>query len=350
MIAKVRKGDNFRQLQQYLTRDNRGSVLELRGLSSDAPEAAAGEMEIAASESRRVKNPAMHISVSYSTDDPAPTDAEMRADAAEVLKSLGLEKNQAVVVRHHDTDHQHFHITVNRVGPDGKAVSDSRSFAKAEAALRRIEARRGLRAVDGRHAASPATGQRMTGHRTSADPRQHEAPAGVKKAMLEARSWPELRAGLAREGWRLEVSQKRPGQRAGAILIGPEGHRIAPGRIDRAASLPALRKRLDGPAQSQTGRPSGAADAAPRPTGGAGKRPGASLAKLPSRAGKGRLTGKKSKQKEAAAAALKIVAEAMTGGATAAGAGLGKMGRKGRRFSRRGVTSRLTRRGPGLGM
>lgn len=350
MIAKIGKGDNFRRLQKYLTHDNRGSVLEMRGLSAEEPEDAAAEMEIAASQSRRVKNPVMHISVSYSTDDPAPTDQQMRSDAAEVLESLGLEKNQAVVIRHHDAAHPHFHIMVNRIGLDGKAVSDSRSFARAEAALRRIEAKRGLRPVVGRNAASPTTGQRMAGQRTSRDPRQHEAPLEVRGALVEAKSWPDLKAGLARHGWRLEIIQKRPGQRAGAVLVGPQGQRIAPGRIDRAASLPALRKRLDGPSQARPGQPNEAAGiaAAPRPTG-AGMRPGASLAKLPGAAGKGRLAGK-SKKKAAVMTAIKIAADVMTGGSAAAGAALGKMGRK-RQFSRRGATSRLTRpRGPGLGM
>lgn len=52
-----------------------------------------------------------------------------------------------------------------------------------------------------------------------------------------------MRGRLDREGWKI-TTNKRPGQKAGALLIGPNGERVAAGRVDRAATLSRLEARL----------------------------------------------------------------------------------------------------------
>lgn len=241
MIGKTRKGGNFGRLIRYLTKENRGRLLALYNLASDSPEAAASEMTVAAAQSTRTTQPVMHISVSYAEGEQ-PTPEQMRADARRVLKSLGLSENQAVVIAHNDKDHPHFHIAVNRVGPDGKAVSDSQSYAKIEDALRRIEAERGWASVEGRHAPSPVTGERMRGHRRSREPYQPDVPERVRQALLTATSWKDLHREIRAAGWAFEIVQK--GKGSGALLTGPEGQKVGAGRIDRAATLTQLRRRL----------------------------------------------------------------------------------------------------------
>lgn len=241
MIGKTRKGDNFGRLVRYLTKDGRGRLIALYNLASDSPEAAVSEMTIAAAQSARTTQPVMHISVSYAESE-RPTPDQMRADARRVLKSLGLSENQAVVIAHDDKDHPHFHIAANRVGPDGKAVSDSQSYARIEDTLRRIEAERGWTAVEGRNAPSPATGKRMRGHRRSREPYQPDVPERVRQALLTATSWKDLHREIRAAGWAFEIVQK--GKGSGALLTGPEGQKVGAGRIDRAATLTQLRRRL----------------------------------------------------------------------------------------------------------
>ncbi|MGK8233927.1 relaxase/mobilization nuclease domain-containing protein [Roseovarius sp. MS2] len=241
MIGKTRKGDSFGSLIRYLTKEDRGRLLALYNLASDSPEAAASEMTVAAAQSTRTTQPVMHISISYAQGEQ-PTPAQMRADARRVLNSLGLSENQAVVIAHDDKDHPHFHIAVNRVGADGKAVSDSNSYARIESALRRIEAERGWAAVEGRNAPSPTTGERMRGHRRSREPYQAEVPERVRRALLHATSWKSLHREIRAAGWKLDIVQK--GKGSGALLTGPDGQKVGAGRIDRAASLTQLRRRL----------------------------------------------------------------------------------------------------------
>lgn len=242
MIGKITKGDDFHGLMSYLTHGGRGQILTFDNLSSETPEEAVGEMEVTAAGSVRTRKPVLHISISYAPGEN-PSDGECLDDSRCVLDALGLSGHQAVIVRHQDREHHHVHVMANRVGADGRAVSDSRSYARVEAALRRIEARRGLSVTPGRHAPEPRTGARMTGARARLDPRQHFVPESVHMTLRTAQSWPELHEQLAQNGWRLEVVQRR-GQKAGAVLIGPGGERVGAGKIDRAATLSKLTARL----------------------------------------------------------------------------------------------------------
>jgi len=241
MIAKTRKGDSFTGLIQYLTKGGRGQVLSLHNLSSETPEDAASEMVVAAAMSLRTTRPVMHVSVSYAKGE-RPCRKQMQDDATSVLKSLGLSKNQAVVVAHDDRDHTHFHIAANRVGGDSKAVSDSNSYAKIETTLRQIEADRGWSAVEGRHAIAPGSGLRMTGSRRSKERYQLNVPDGVRNALQKAESWSELHRDIQRSGWSLSIVQQ--GKGSGALLVGPDGQKIGAGAVDRSATLTQLRRRL----------------------------------------------------------------------------------------------------------
>lgn len=241
MIAKTKKGNSFTGLIQYLTKGERGQVLSFHNLSSETLEEAASEMVVGAAMSSRTTRPVMHISVSYAKSE-SPCRGQMQDDAASILKSLGLSKNQAIVVAHDDQDHTHFHIAANRVGENAKAVPDSNSYPKIEATLRQIEADRGWNAVKGRHALAPGSRLRMTGPRRSKERYQTNVPDGVRDALQNAESWGELHRDLRQKGWRLSIVQK--GKGSGALLVGPHGEKVGAGSVDRSTTLTQLRRRL----------------------------------------------------------------------------------------------------------
>lgn len=331
MIAKIIKGANFARLAKYLTAGDRGEVLDMRHLSSETPEDAPQEMQVAASVSVRTTQPVMHIIVSYDPADGDQSDEDMRRDADEVLHGLGLDQNQALIVRHRDRDHGHVHIMANRVGADGRAVSDSNSYAKAEAALRRIEARRGLTVTHGRHAPAPDTGRRMQGDRASADPRQHRAPESVRQTLLTGRSWDDIQKGLERDGWRAETVQRGRGQ--GLMLIGPDGQRIGAGQIDRAATLSRINQRIaprrHTPADpAQQGQRPGIANVPAPVSARAGKSPALAkpLEKLAGHRGKGKSA--KSQTTAALNNTVQLIGQ-LAAGAAGGGALIGGKRRKG---------------------
>ena len=55
--------------------------------------------------------------------------------AFEYMKAIGYEGNQLLVVRHHDADHPHVHLLVNRITYYGKVIFDSNNFHTSQSAF-----------------------------------------------------------------------------------------------------------------------------------------------------------------------------------------------------------------------
>ncbi|WP_426154148.1 TraI/MobA(P) family conjugative relaxase [Pseudomonas sp. DC3000-4b1] len=79
-------------------------------------ETAAAEMNMVASQNRRIKDPVYHFIISWREEDH-PTDEQVFGSALYAMKSIGLEGHQYVTAIHRDTDNVHAHIAVNRVHP-----------------------------------------------------------------------------------------------------------------------------------------------------------------------------------------------------------------------------------------
>ena len=94
----------------------------------------------------KLSKPVMHISLSLAPGERVDK-GRMAILAEECAQSLGFEKNQWIAIAHSDTRHQHLHLVVNRVGFDGRTLSDSNNFKKIAAFCRSAERKHGLRAV-----------------------------------------------------------------------------------------------------------------------------------------------------------------------------------------------------------
>ncbi|MGZ2258545.1 relaxase/mobilization nuclease domain-containing protein [Roseobacter sp. A03A-229] len=68
---------------------------------------------------RKAKTPVKTFALSWHPDEAASLDrAEMERAANQALKTIGMEKHQAIIVCHNDTRHPHVHVVVNRVNPE----------------------------------------------------------------------------------------------------------------------------------------------------------------------------------------------------------------------------------------
>ncbi len=75
------------------------------------------------------------------------TSATMIQIGQDYLRDSGFTQHQYIMFRHHDANHPHLHILVNRIGYDGKVLSDSNDFARCEEVLRRLEKKYNLAEV-----------------------------------------------------------------------------------------------------------------------------------------------------------------------------------------------------------
>ena len=87
-----------------------------------------------------------HTSINFPpTEDLA--NAAMIQIGHDYLRDSGFTQHQYIMFRHHDAGHPHLHILVNRIGYDGKVLSDSNDFARCEGILRRLEKKYNLAEV-----------------------------------------------------------------------------------------------------------------------------------------------------------------------------------------------------------
>ena len=131
------RGASFKGALTYYLHDkdtletaHRVGFVEILNLFTDDPHEAWREMMVtcdAAPELKRrggsppggnkLKKPVYAISIEWHPDDK-PTKNHMRETAHEVLRLLGLQDHQAVIVEHTDQPHAHIHLCVNLVHPE----------------------------------------------------------------------------------------------------------------------------------------------------------------------------------------------------------------------------------------
>lgn len=87
-----------------------------------------------------------HTSINFPPSEDL-TNETMIKIGRDYLQESGFTQHQYIMFRHHDADHPHLHILVNRIGYDGKVLSDSNDFARCEKILRELEKKYNLTKV-----------------------------------------------------------------------------------------------------------------------------------------------------------------------------------------------------------
>jgi hypothetical protein len=156
VIAKITRGSSFKGAARYV-------LDERRGLDHDhQPEIIGGNMagrtsgeltrEFEAVRQQRpdIGRPVEHVSLSLARDERQLSNDEMALIAEDYVRRRGYdpERCQYVVVRHHDKEHQHCHILVNRVRTDRTVVPQQyREYLRNKETCRALERDYRLRPV-----------------------------------------------------------------------------------------------------------------------------------------------------------------------------------------------------------
>jgi len=193
MIASQNKGRGFRGVLNYLLQKERAEQLDQNMAGRNERELAA---EFGAVRALRpeVSRAVYHVSLSVRAEERL-SDAQWREAARTYLKGMGFENNQYILLRHKDTpNHDHVHIVANRIGLDGKVVSDSRDYDRSARVVKELEREYGL-TRDAHRPYEPVRerpltkGQGRELERTGAAPVQARLQELIKAA---ARDRPEL--------------------------------------------------------------------------------------------------------------------------------------------------------------
>ena len=228
-----------------------------RNFLTDTSKSQKSEMLALSQEAVRSKDTVNHYVMSWQVGEQ-PSHAQIDEAVSLFLDELGLKDHQTVYGLHADTDNLHLHLIINRVHPDTlKVIKPNKGFdiEAAHKAIARIEHTQGWRREQhGRYQVLENgelgrehvdTEKQRQPDQVKRDREQRSGEKSAERIAIEdgaaiiklASDWQTLHRQLAEKGLRYEKKG------SGALLFVGEVA-IKPSRVDRAASLPHLQKRL----------------------------------------------------------------------------------------------------------
>ena len=242
-IRKMNKS-SFSGLVNYITqtqdKNERVGGVRITNCISEQPAWAAIEAEMVQKQNMRsLVDKTYHLLVSFPAGEQ-PSPEVLRTVEDRLCESLGYQEHQRVSAVHHDTDHLHIHIAINKVHPVKLTVRQPYRDYKllADAALK-LEQEHHLTVVN--HVSHLTQGQ--------AKAQDMEKSAGIESLigwirrgclpeLLAASSWDELHTALAHHS--LTLSERGNG----LVVTAKNGITIKASSLNRNFSKPALEKKL----------------------------------------------------------------------------------------------------------
>lgn len=144
----------------------------------------------------RLAKPVMHIILSLAPGE-TPDRPTLKAIAEDCAKELGFDKHQYLSVTHNDTGHQHLHIVINRIGFDGKTLSDSNNYKKIANCCRKMELKYNLKQVESPKRFLPRERRNIP----RLDIRKEAMKTDLRISLLESTSYVEFESRMKQKGY-----------------------------------------------------------------------------------------------------------------------------------------------------
>lgn len=152
MMAKIVHGSNFKGVVDYILDKGKGvQIVAHEGLFMENKDTIAMSFDIQSQMNGKVAKPVGHIALSFSKEDePRLTNHVMAHIALEYMEKMGLRNPQFFIARHFDKEHPHVHIAFNRIGNDGKTISDRKERLRSTRICKELTLKYGLHMAGGK--------------------------------------------------------------------------------------------------------------------------------------------------------------------------------------------------------
>ena len=236
MIAKIIKGTNFSGVVNYMLskREDKVKVLQANGVRSSFPYDIACDFNLQASMRPSVQKPVCHTILSFSAHDSERlTDDTMVKIANEYLHKMGYGDTQSLIVRHSDRQHPHLHICINRIGNDGKTISDHNEKYRSIKICRELTERYGLTIREGKQEVNRS---RLRGE----DKLRYEIFDTIKSILPQSQTWKDFVAELEQQDITTRFKTKGNTNVVQGIIFEKDGCSFSGSKIDRSCSFSRL--------------------------------------------------------------------------------------------------------------
>lgn len=241
MIAKIIKGADFGGVINYMLSKEKGKakVLASNNIGFIDQNLCAHEFALQASMRPNVQKPVCHTILSFSASDAERLrDDVMVKIANEYLEKMGYGNTQSLIVRHSDRQHPHLHICINRIGNNGKTISDHNEKYRSTKICRELTERYGLTIGEGKQEVNRS---RLRGE----DKLRYEIFDTIKSILLQSQTWKDFVAGLEQQGITTRFKTKGNTDVVQGIIFEKDGCSFSGSKIDRTCSFSRLNAEIE---------------------------------------------------------------------------------------------------------
>lgn len=196
MILIVKTGTGFKGALSYVEKEQvknlrpeqKPEILHEQNIYGTAKEKAQ-QMRFVADTNQLASRPVLHVAVGFGENEkltPQKRDEVLN----DVIKELGAtpENNQFQIVKHNDTDLEHYHIVINKVGFDGSNINTSYIQNKCHVIADKLEQKHELERVNGRKIVYDPSNEKGYRFTTQAERKPHEQKKRASKVRDKAQS------------------------------------------------------------------------------------------------------------------------------------------------------------------
>ena len=247
MIAKIIKGADFGGVINYMLSKEKGKakVLASNNIGFIDQNLCAHEFALQASMRPNVQKPVCHTILSFSASDAERlTDDVMVKIANEYLEKMGYGNTQSLIVRHSDRLHPHLHICINRIGNDGKTITDRNEKYRSTKICRDLTESYGLTIGEGKQKVNRP---RLRGE----DKLRYEIFDAIKAVLPQSKNWKDFVEGLEQQGFTTRFKTKGNTDVVQGIIFVKDGCSFSGSKIDRSCSFARLNETLNQNSQQQ---------------------------------------------------------------------------------------------------
>ncbi len=230
MVAKIVQGRGFRGVVNYVLDKEKSTLLHGEGVRTKDKDYIIQSFVTQSKLNPNISKPVAHISLDFSVQDKAKlTDEFMVSVAQEYLNKMGYENTQYIIARHHDTDHPHVHLVINRIDNNGKRITDQNEKLRNTKICMELTKKYGLYIAPGK--------ENVKEHRLKEpDKTKYEIYHALQSTIPKCRNWQELKKELLKSGITVEFKLNGDTDKIQGVRFNKNGYGFNGSKVDRQFS------------------------------------------------------------------------------------------------------------------
>lgn len=239
MIAKIVKGQGFKGVVNYiLDKAKNTELINSEGVRLKNQDSIIQSFAMQAEMNLRLSKPVCHISLDFSAQDKSKLNNGLMTEIANnYMKRMGINNTQFIIARHHDKEHPHLHIVLNRVDNEGKTISDRNDRFRSEKICKELTEKYGLYFAKGK--------ENVKKHRLrEPDKTKYEIYNILKDVIPNCKNWQELIAKLQHQDVKVAFKYKGKTEEVQGVIFSKNNLVFNGSKVDRQFSFSKINYQL----------------------------------------------------------------------------------------------------------